>query len=108
MRQCCRGSKETKVVGLLRAPKSLRLRPLWKKQHDFGIRMDMRKPENVSFLAGKLQATLEYAVGFETRAPAGWSDATYAVTAVSPSAVPSNARRGDDPSVGSAPAPAIK
>lgn len=40
------------------------------RQHDFGIRLDMSKPSNVSFLADKLQATFEYAVGFEGRPPA--------------------------------------
>ena len=47
-----------------------RTRPHWLGQHDFGIRLNMSKPENVSFLADKLQATFEYAVGFEDRPPA--------------------------------------
>eukprot|EP00966_Prymnesium_polylepis_P136720 3158932-Prymnesium_polylepis.1 len=47
-----------------------RTRPHWCGQHVFGIRLDMSKPDNVSFLASKLQATLEYAVDFERRPPA--------------------------------------
>ena len=39
----------------------------WRGQHEFGIRLDMSKPDNVSFLSSKLHATLEYAVGFERR-----------------------------------------
>ena len=44
-----------------------RTRSHWRGQHEFGIRLDMSKPDNVSFLSSKLHATLEYAVGFERR-----------------------------------------
>ena len=65
----------------------------WRGQHEFGIRLDMSKPDNVSFLSSKLHATLEYAVGFERRPSALEWARTVVRAACKPAACSSNARK---------------